>query len=89
MGIRHQSAELQKLAKVLKFGYSIFDYNVFDLTTWMPRLICIFVVCIGIMQMSSGCCQRYEPRYEKSGLRGFRPGPTQTRLHARGLKFRI
>ena len=23
----------------------------------------------------------YEPRCEKTGLRGFRPGPTQTRLH--------
>ena len=22
-----------------------------------------------------------EPRYEKNGLRGFRPGPTQTRLY--------
>ena len=37
-----------------------------------------------------------EPRCEKTGLRGFRPGPTQTRLYnhirwleARGLKFRI
>ena len=25
---------------------------------------------------------RYEPRYEKSGLRGFRPGPTQTGLYS-------
>ena len=23
----------------------------------------------------------YEPRFEKTGLQGFRPGPTQTRLH--------
>ena len=23
---------------------------------------------------------QYEPRYEKTGLRDFRPGPTQTRL---------
>ena len=23
----------------------------------------------------------FEPRREKTGLRGFRPGPTQTRLH--------
>ena len=30
-----------------------------------------------------------EPRCEKTGLRGFRPGPTQTGLYARGLKFRI
>ena len=35
----------------------------------------------------------YEPRCEKTGLRDFGPGPTQTRLQiqkmARGLKFRI
>ena len=34
-----------------------------------------------------------EPRCEKTGLRGFRPGPTQTGLYsnkmARGLKFRV
>ena len=24
----------------------------------------------------------YEPRSEKTGLRGFRPGPTQTRLYS-------
>ena len=26
--------------------------------------------------------QHYEPRREKTGLRGFRPGPTQTRLYS-------
>ena len=31
----------------------------------------------------------FEPRCEKNGLRGFRPGPTQTQKMARGLKFRI
>ena len=34
----------------------------------------------------------YEPRCEKNGLQGFRPGPTQTRLHRKmtgGLKFCI
>ena len=25
--------------------------------------------------------QRYEPRCEKTSLRGFQPGPTQTRLY--------
>ena len=32
----------------------------------------------------------YEPRCEKTGLRGFRPGPTQTRLynHTRWLEAR-
>ena len=32
----------------------------------------------------------YEPRCEKTGLRGFRPGPTQTRLysHRRWLEAR-
>ena len=32
----------------------------------------------------------YEPRYEKTGLRGFRPGPTQTGLcsHRRWLETR-
>ena len=29
------------------------------------------------------CLRRvYEPRSEKAGLRGFRPGPTQTRLYS-------
>ena len=30
----------------------------------------------------------FEPRHEKTGLRGFRPGPTQTELysHRRGLE---
>ena len=35
---------------------------------------------------------KYEPRYEKTGLQGFRPGPTQTRLYnhmTRGLKFHV
>ena len=36
----------------------------------------------------------FEPRYEKIGLRGFRPGPhtnraVQSQKMARGLKFRI
>ena len=40
-------------------------------------------------------CLRYEPRCEKTGLRGFRPGPTQSDRTAtedglsRGLKFQI
>ena len=41
-----------------------------------------------------GCKKTDEPRCEKTGFRGFRPGPTQTRAvqsqkMARGLKFRI
>ena len=31
----------------------------------------------------------YEPRSEKTGLQGFRPGPTKTGLYSRGLKFQI
>ena len=30
-----------------------------------------------------------EPRCEKTGIRGFRPGPVQLQKMARGLKFRI
>ena len=53
----------------------------------MPRLIQVF----------TGSAQRYEPSCEKTGNRGFRPGPTQTGLYcfrrwlllARGFKFRI
>ena len=35
-----------------------------------------------------GTVVKYEPRCEKTGLRGFRPGPTQTRLynHTRWLE---
>ena len=31
---------------------------------------------------SPGTILLNEPRYEKTGLRGFRPGPTQTRLYS-------
>ena len=41
------------------------------------------------MTLIKGYIKVYEPRCEKTGLRGFRPGPTQTGLKARGLKFRI
>ena len=30
----------------------------------------------------AGRCLQNEPRCEKTGLRGFRPGPTQTRLYS-------
>ena len=38
----------------------------------------------------SHSCVIYEPRCEKTGLRGFRPSPTQTRLynHRRWLEAR-
>ena len=47
-----------------------------------------------ISSMISNVMISFEPRCEKTGLRGFRPGPTQTgdvqlQKMARGLKFRI
>ena len=35
-----------------------------------------------ISQCLSHFCAKYEPRSEKTGLRGFRPGPTQTGLYS-------
>ena len=32
---------------------------------------------------------KFEPRCEKTGLRGFPPGPVQSQKKARSLKFRI
>ena len=40
--------------------------------------------CVKCDQYRSSSCQDfiiYEPRREKTGLRGFRPGPTQTGLY--------
>ena len=51
------------------------------------RLICN--QCMGIILcFPEMCFPIYEPRCEKTGLRGFRPGPTQTRLynHTRWLE---
>ena len=36
-----------------------------------------------------GSCVTYEPRCEKTGLRGFRPGPTQTGLYNQRIKMAI
>ena len=37
------------------------------------------VLCYAVLPFQNAICI-YEPRCEKSGLRGFRPGPTQIRL---------
>ena len=34
------------------------------------------------IDQSDSCIKPYEPRREKTGLRGFRPGPTQTGLYS-------
>ena len=41
------------------------------------------LICVGPGNHSEDMfsCQTYEPHCEKTGLRGFRPGPTQTRLY--------
>ena len=62
----------------------ICEYQTCDLPEHQWSLICTFVDSMTL-----------EPCCEKTGLQGFRPGPTQTRLYdrphkmARGLKFRI
>ena len=58
-----------------------------------------FCVWVHIRSASSRCFKlaptMYEPHSEKTGLWGFRPGPTQTGLYSyrrwmtRGLKIRI
>ena len=50
--------------------------------------------CIQKLESEGYSGTLYEPRCEKTGLRGFRPGPTQIGLYSfriwlRGLKFRI
>ena len=37
---------------------------------------------IPTLSTSHFCLLSFEPRCEKTGLRGFRPGPTQTRLYS-------
>ena len=48
------------------------------------RVAAQFFSCI----MKEPSLARYEPRRERTGLRGFRPGPTQTDLysHRNGLE---
>ena len=46
-----------------------------------PRYNCVYgkvCGCPKIYELNG----TYEPRYEKTGLRGFRPGPTQTGLYS-------
>ena len=44
----------------------------------MCTLVCLCLESKGPVNNS----HIYEPRYEKTGLRGFRPGPTQTGLYS-------
>ena len=67
-----------------------------DLSTCLKTEDIYFVIGLGwisiaILRLLYNLCISlliYEPRREKTGLRGFRPGPTQTRLynHTRWLE---
>ena len=62
-------------------AFGICDYQTCDLPERQWSLICTFVLgCLDSVTL--------EPRCEKTGLQGFRPGPTQTRLydHTRWLE---
>ena len=48
---------------------------------YIRRSILTILTSLGIV-IHFVCIEKYEPRYEKIGLRGFRPGPTQTRLYS-------
>ena len=46
-----------------------------------PKIIFVNVLQVELSHFSDVTKGKYEPR-EKTGLLGFRPGPTQTRLHS-------
>ena len=50
----------------------------------LGALYSVFAVIFVICEINCVCINVdiYEPRYEKTGLRGFRPGPTQTGLYS-------
>ena len=70
------------------FGYSITKITLkksnFDsyqsLTNSMINLPLISIVLRWFSRRTSNVSQSYEPRRKKTGLRGFKPGPTQTGL---------
>ena len=55
------------LSAVTCVGSDLSPSKLFGCTTWLPKLLSKDLV--------------NEPRREKTGLRGFRPGPTQTGLY--------
>ena len=58
-------------------SYFVFKVNLFRFC--QINIICTDVaVCDPVYNMETV----FEPRCEKTGLRGFRPGPTQTRLYS-------
>ena len=57
-------------------------YQIFmHLSDFNPTLVTNVTVAMQ-MQLKKSSTRQYEPRSEKTGLRGFRPGPIQTRLYS-------
>ena len=65
------------------FGYySINESMEFDMILYIIHVI-LKIYGLGLLcTMLQKCWQQYEPRSEKTGLRGFQPGPTQTGLYS-------
>ena len=74
--IQKHSAVGEKMAYLRQMTFSI--TSALSIRTYAGASL-IHVVTPTI---NSDCLVRYEPRCEKTGLRGFRPGPTQTRLYS-------
>ena len=56
-----------------------------DQTAPLAKLVCVDPSLEPQKQVFLKCS--YEPRYEKTGLRGFQPGPTQTGLYNLGRRL--
>ena len=68
-----------KLSKVYDISYSLRERSKFCLSMWLQECKSLAEnVVIGCFNEASVI---NEPRREKTGLRGFRPGPTQTGLY--------
>ena len=78
---QNQLARKVDVSYIEDLSYPSSDNNTADQSARMCRLICAFVSRISLNQVLSRRVS-FEPRSEKTGLRGFRPGPTQTGLYS-------
>ena len=68
--------EQNKKIKILQFFLKIIVFAAVKNCSILHRHV--------IVMRSDNVQEIYEPRSEKTGLRGLRPGPTQTRLYSHG-----
>ena len=74
-----------KFATVQHLCFLLIDNAILVQSQILIHLILLYIqVCVALVRKPRrqvfSWCSSYEPRRENSGLRGFRPGPTQIRL---------